>query len=547
MQTSLYSLALVAAGLTPAWSQEVEWKPAGGHAARYQPPGEEPVSLLGKPVKLLGKPVRKVDQAVQPAQFGGAALPPAPPGLPSEYEALPFPKTMMTAAAVGLSPRQAGQEPPRPPVPGKGAAETIPGMPVPSGVMQGPLPPGMVVGDTVHQGPFIPGADGTFVSGPMGEGLEGWPGFAGERFFLSAPHGAPCRWYGSIDYLLYGISNDEAPALVTTGPQDSNGILGQPGVSVLFGGEIGDATLNGGRLTLGIWFNRCQTWGMIGSVFTTQRREDTFFTSSPGDPLLARPFFNAQTFLEDSELVAADGILSGSVAIHHASRLSGADLNFRFNLWNSISPSRRWHHHIDFYAGVRWMSLDESHSITENLLALEDSSAPGARFLVQDQFATHNDFIGANLGLLHEWRWKRFFVGTKLGVGIGATRQHVTINGSTAITPPGEATVVQPGGLLALPTNIGGYGRNKASVIGDFGLNLGLNVTDHLRLYVGYDLIYWTNVVRPGRQIDRSVNPSQLPTVDGPGELVGSPRPGFTFRDSNVLIHGLTAGLQWVY
>src|SRR4029078_3922013 len=168
------------------------------------------------------------------------------------------------------------------------------------------------------------------------------------RYYFSAPHGAPSRWYGSFEYLLMTINGDKTPPLVTTGPQESSGVIGQPGVRTLFGGDLEQDGLSGGRVTLGVWFNRCQTWGMFGSFFMTTDHTTTFNASSLGDPLLARPFFGTYVDLDGnlvaqqlSELVAQTGSIAGSVQVQHSIRLTGADLNFRFNLLNSSSQSGR--------------------------------------------------------------------------------------------------------------------------------------------------------------------------------------------------------------
>ncbi len=526
IRMTLCGLAFLGIGTTSLWAQESDWQPVNRHAARYQDPAS--ISLIGKPI--VGSKTR-VDRQIEPARYApgeqfSLPLPLAPAGRPNDYEAASYPQTVIQPGK-----NQLVQQPPAPQIPGS----------TPSKTEQIQVPPtGVIV-----QGPVAYG--GSFVPGEMGiEGIE-YGGFAGDRFYLSAPHGSPGRWYGSLEYLLWTISGDKTPPLVTTGPQESNGILGQPGVSVLYGGDIDTDALSGGRVTMGVWFNRCQTWGMVGSFFTTGKRYTNFVAASDGDPLLARPFFNIANGLEDSELVARTGILSGSVAVESSSQLTGADLNFRFNLWNNYGTCRKCHWHLDGYAGVKYLGLSEDLKITEDLLAGPQSASPGARFLVRDRFGTDNDFIGANLGIMSEWRLGRFFFGMRSGIGIGGTNQTVVIKGTTTITPAGGASVTQTGGLLALPSNIGTYHRNVFSVVPEFGVNLGLQVTDHLRVFIGYDLTYWSNVARPGQQLDRSVNPTQLPTIDGPGTLVGDPRPAFRFQNSNAYIQGLSAGLQWIF
>jgi hypothetical protein len=98
-----------------------------------------------------------------------------------------------------------------------------------------------------------------------------------------------------------------------------------------------------------------------------------------------------------------------------------------------------------------------------------------------------------------------------------------------------------PGGFLALPTNMGHFDRDHFAVVPEFGLHFGYQVTDHVRAFAGYTFLYWDNVVRPGNQIDLTVNPSQVP----PHTLVGAPRPAFAFQGSDFWAQGLDFGLEF--
>jgi len=119
----------------------------------------------------------------------------------------------------------------------------------------------------------------------------------------------------------------------------------------------------------------------------------------------------------------------------------------------------------------------------------------------------------------------------------------VTISGTTVFTSPGGAPVTQQGGLLALPTNIGTYSRDQFSVIPQIGFNVGRQLTNNFRVFVGYTFMYWSNVVRPGDQIDPVINPTQLPTAAGPGTLVGPARPAFAFHESSLWAQGVNVGM----
>ncbi len=78
-------------------------------------------------------------------------------------------------------------------------------------------------------------------------------------------------------------------------------------------------------------------------------------------------------------------------------------------------------------------------------------------------------------------------------------------------------------------------------MVPEISLNLGYNITPRLRALVGYTFLYWTNVGRPGDQIDLLLNPSQFP----PGTLSGAPRPAFNYNDSDFWAQGLNFGAEY--
>src|SRR5262249_10097273 len=128
---------------------------------------------------------------------------------------------------------------------------------------------------------------------------------------------------------------------------------------------------------------------------------------------------------------------------------------------------------------------------------------------------------------------------------LGTTHEEVDIHGSTVITPAGGVPVATAAGVLALPTNSGHFSRDRFSVVPELGINVGYQVTDYLRVFVGYDFLYWSNVVRPGDVIDRTVNPPQIPSVQGVGTLTGPARPAVLLKDTEFWAQGISFGLEF--
>ncbi|MEK6260166.1 MAG: BBP7 family outer membrane beta-barrel protein [Planctomycetota bacterium] len=377
------------------------------------------------------------------------------------------------------------------------------------------------------------------------------------------------RFWGSAEFLLWAIKPGNTPPLVTSGTTTSLGILGEPGTTTLFGGDQDYNARLGGRFTMGYWLDPGQTKGIEGNYFFLNGPSDNFSASSdgaPGSPVLARPYINAITGLPDSELIEFPGVISGRVLVTSSSFFQGAELNGLCNLCCSCPTnccstaccqtagvptgySNQTGYRVDMIGGFRYLNLNESLVITENLLVLPTAPVPpfdpGATIMVTDRFETRNSFYGGQIGARGEWYRGAWFTNVSGKVAIGDTHQEVRISGTTVFTSSGGAVVTQPGGLLALPTNIGTYSRDQFSVVPEIGINVGRQLTNNVRVYGGYSLIYWSSVVRPGDQIDFTVNPTQLPTPAGPGVLVGPARPAFAFNDTDFWAHGLNLGLEF--
>jgi hypothetical protein len=363
--------------------------------------------------------------------------------------------------------------------------------------------------------------------------------------------GAPYVLYSDLEYLAWWVKSMPVPALITTGNTQDLGILGRPSTQVLLGNSLDHDAFSGGRFTLGWWFDPCRVWALESTFFFLgeETRHDLF--SSGGIPILARPFFNAQTGQEDSELIANPALpglipLSGQADVSFRTRLIGFELNLVRSWLYGVNPEWHKQYNFDFLFGYRYLQLRENLSIHEDLLVPEDSGnvPAGTRFLIDDMFAARNSFNGGQIGIRGELRWGGWFIDGRAKVAFGNTTQTVFINGQTTITTPGVGTVSGPGGLLALPTNMGRYHRDTFSVVPEFGVNLGYYITPYIKVYVGYTFLGWTNVVRPGNVIDRQVNPSQLPPG---GVLVGPARPAFRFRDGDFWAQGINVGIEMRY
>ncbi len=362
----------------------------------------------------------------------------------------------------------------------------------------------------------------------------------------------------SFEYLGWWQDGMNLPPLVTSSsdanvPRTEAGVLTSASTRILFGGrDVLDEGFDGGRLRFGVWLDRCHTWGVGAELFQLGSETEGFSATSTGAPVLARPFFNTQTGLEDSELVAFPNVVSGTVNAFARSRLSGAAVNLRrlrccdegCSQWLFCGCPEHYCSRTELLLGYRFLELEETIQVTEDLVST-DTQAPGT-FDILDRFDTRNQFNGFDVGWVYR-RTRGFWTcDMLLRMAIGNTRQTVTINGRTTvndvINPPAQTL---PGGLLAQTSNIGTYRRDEFTVVPEFNWNVGYQLTDHFKMTLGYTFIYWSNVVRPGDQIDRDLNPNLLPPPAQP--LTGAQRPTFAFDNTDYWVQGINFGgeLRW--
>jgi Putative beta barrel porin-7 (BBP7) len=360
------------------------------------------------------------------------------------------------------------------------------------------------------------------------------------------PDSAPDRWLRiEAEALLWWVKGDPVPPLLTTSPQGSLGVLGRPGTQVLFGGkDEADGERPGARFTAAVWLDECDT-GVEATFFFLTRRSADYRAGSTGDPLLARPIVNLATGGEDAQLVAVapnpavPNLLptSGQFAASYESSLWGLELNGVRNL------SAGYGQRLDALGGVRFLTLGERLDVAESLVISPAAvEGPLTRIQVRDDFHTGNEFYGPQAGLRAVWlcqRWS-FLVEGKLSLGL--VHETADVQGNTATAGSGSGPAVFSGGLLAQPSNLGNYTRDRFAVLPEVGVKVGYRLAPWLRATVGYDFLYLSSAVRQGEQINRLVDARQLPPAP-PAPSV----PTFPFRSTDFWAQGLDFGLEFSF
>ncbi len=485
-----------------------------GHA---QEPGGRPATL-GVPRATLGlpRPASDTGSLVIPTQHTETAVPSfLAPAIPkqlvsslSPYSFVDVPRKMPDKAAVAdenaSDPKTA---PPNPPV----------------------------VSTPIAQGPVM--------SAPM---------VCADEPLFALPENAPPfinqeRWKFTHEYLMWWSNGYATPPLLTTGPATSDGIIGQPGVSVLFGNQaLGSNLHNGYRFGFTYWCGPC--WGVDGRFFTLGATGDKTSFSSDTISMLARPFNDINPVGANSEVIASPGVLTGGVIFSNSSYAWGADINARRKLYQGCVFN------IDGLIGYRYMNLTESMEITERSVRPNPTSvAPfvdangtihGAAAF--DSFRTSNRFNGGQFGLAMECNKGRWTFDLRTTVAFGVTQASVDIDGGQTLYYTNGNSVTSRGGLFALDSNIGHHTSQHFAVIPEATFNIGYNITPRCRIFVGYNVIYWSQVLRPGNQIDTAIDSTRIPNFGNTNAtLTTTPHPSWAANYSGYFAQGLNFGFTF--
>lgn len=363
-----------------------------------------------------------------------------------------------------------------------------------------------------------------------------------DTFWISAEYMAllarPMRVSGPL--LSTGSATDSAP-----------GALGQIATTVLFPTQDIDFGLfSGVRVNSGLFLDDADRISLELQGFYQSPNTSTHAAAgdSTGNPVLARPVFNVTANREGAFVNTLPGTIQGSINFDFKSQMFGAELNARMH-------SYWWQRfHSDFLVGFRYVGLQESMRVTESIQPLTANfltfqggvvNAPNSLF-DDDSFRTTNNFFGPQIGTRLSWEYGYANFDFFAKLALGGSVQRTTIEGATTLVTPNGNTVA-PGGIIALPSNNGTYTRTILGIVPEFGVNVGVDVTQQVRVQLGYSFLLWNQVARPGGAFDRNVNPSQVPGSPTFGAPGGGTSPVFRFNDELFWAHSFNIGLHFHY
>ena len=329
-----------------------------------------------------------------------------------------------------------------------------------------------------------------------------------------------CGWWLRGDALIGWIQGNPVPPLVTTG------VL--PGAKILFGDDrIDDAARGGVRLTLGHWLDDCREWGVEAHyAYLGDASGGGFFVDSTAEPILARPFLDAGLGVQKAQLLAYPGFLKGQISVDTLSEVHSAGVLLR-HTW-----LRDYQGELALVGGYRYFRLRERLAVTERFEVLPDNFpfVAGTTVESQDSFAVQNDFHGGEIGLAGELERGRWSLDIVTKLGLGGVLQQLDITGATLVNgfPQGQ-------GLLAQASNIGHHTDTRFAFLPELGVNASYCLTQSLSLRAGYSLLYLSDVLRSGQQIDASIG------TDAGGTL----HPQANLEHTSLWVQGINLGLEW--
>jgi hypothetical protein len=368
------------------------------------------------------------------------------------------------------------------------------------------------------------------------------------------------RFWVRAEYRMWWVKDAPLPVpIVTTGDPhvgfDPNmvhtvntaGAIGQSGTQVLLGDHgLSFPQFSGMGITLGAWIDENNLFGVEGEGFFLERHTENFAVASDrsGNPPLYFPIFSSIAGAERG-IPIADPLrsFSGDVLVNSSLRLWGAEVNGVLVLFRNLDLE------FTFLTGFRYADLRETLQIYNTTTDLTFGNVTK----LTDLFDTRNQFYGGQIGgrlAVQRYRCSLDITGK---VALGSTHQVVDIQGAITQagpnppTPPGLGTF--PGGLFTQLSNIGRRDANQFTVLPSLELNVGYQIKQHIRAYVGYDVMYWNQVARPGDQIDHNVNLTQNRVLDpnGTGRLLGAAQPAPLFNHSDFWAQGINFGLEFRY
>ena len=360
--------------------------------------------------------------------------------------------------------------------------------------------------------------------------------------------------------------------LVTTSSNPSVASFGQlndPFTTILVNSgdnAIHYGNLPGFRLTGGVAINPLPPVEITG--FLLNKPTTTLFSAgSLTNPtqFLALPFQDVQpALIIPGTSVGTESAVVISIPIGSGVGAQGGTINIfsEFSFWgieaNVFIPIGESDVlKLDALIGYRHLQLNESlHIDTRSggsigTTIFNGFLLPGGLFTTStsDVFQTSNTYDGGQIGsrivLGLGGRWSLW---SDQKIAFGVTTARLNVNGISSLSQlvPGQATQSVPGGIFALPTNSGTLTTTVFGIVPEMNVALSFQLNERIRLYGGYNFLYWTTVARPGQFISHTIDSRQIPTSANfqPGVTFNGPFLPSSINPTSFTAQGIFVGIE---
>lgn len=276
--------------------------------------------------------------------------------------------------------------------------------------------------------------------------------------------------------------------------------------------EVRDGTHEGYRIDLGMWLDCCHNWGLEADYFDVTGQPDNYDSGLSNGFNNGNPFPIVRAFYDPGLVngvplgiqlsgVAYPNQYVGRITVDTDDYFQSAGVWLRRNLraseWSTNNQEVNWTNscartfRLDAIAGYRFARLIDSVDERDDEMSINRASADYlTEYTYIDSYHAVNTFNGADLGLNAVCTFGRWSVDVVTKAAIGFNNQYVRLYGLE------QVDASNTGGGIQASSGTQEYSRDRFSAIPELTVTGGYQVTDHVKITVGYDLLYWSAVVR---------------------------------------------------
>jgi hypothetical protein len=318
--------------------------------------------------------------------------------------------------------------------------------------------------------------------------------------------GGPCdpcaeaapQFWTSFELLYWATQGTTVPPIVATGsPLAAPGAaaVGANAVPVFGGGRGLTQMRTGFRTEVGYWLDPEATWGVSGRFYFLGSLADRSSEVGTGFNVLNMPqgVVTPAGILSTPLYVSYPGLTIGNVTAVAGTNFIGGDVNLRHTLCLDC-PFQ-----MNLFGGYRFMHLGDNVDVVSSFTS---PLVPGSGVVTEDSVRTRNYFNGPQAGFALGSRRGPFSVELQSSVALGVTTSDLDVSRTRLINnAPGLAALagvaLPPGVPATLPLAVSNSSRsNYFGVVPEVGVKVGWHPCDQVRLSVGYNFIYWSQVQR---------------------------------------------------